>query len=141
MTPNELDQLVDAHFRAEAAQDIGAILETYTDDVVFDVAGMPEQLRGKPAAAGFYHQLFADLVTEKVTPLRRLHGPDFVVDDAIFECRAIGRPFGLEGNGRLVRFRLMHIFTVRDGKISGENAWLDMGALQAQLAPAQAAAE
>jgi len=130
----ELDRIVDEHFRAEAAMDFDAILATYTEDIVFDVAGMPDTLQGKEAAAKFYHQLFADLATEKVTPLRRLHGPNFVVDDALFECRAIGRPFGLDGKDRTVKFRLMHIFDMRDGRICRETAWLDLGALQRQLA-------
>lgn len=128
-----LDKIVDEHFRAEGAMDFDAILATYTDDIVFDVAGMPNTLHGKDAAAKFYHQLFADLVTMNVTPLRRIHGPNFVVDDAIFECRCHGRPFGLEGNNRVVKFRLMHIFDIRDGRICRETAWLDMGALQRQL--------
>ncbi len=133
LTPAELDRIIDEHYRAEGAMDIPAILETYTDDIVFDVGGMPDHLHGKQAAAGFYKQLFSDLVTEKVTPLRRMHGPNFVVDDAMFECRAVGRPFGMEGKNRPVTFRLMHIFEVKDGRISRENAWLDMGAIQRQL--------
>ena len=134
MTPIELDRIIDEHYRAESEMDINAILATYTDDIVFDVAGVPDTLHGKQAAAGFYRQLFADLVTEKVTPLRRLHGPTFVIDDAIFECRAVGKPFGLDGKNRPVKFRLMHIFDVRDGRICRETAWLDMGAIQRQLA-------
>jgi len=134
LTPAELDVIIDAHFRAEGAMDMKAIMATYTDDITFDVGGMPETLHGKQAAAGFYTQLFKDLATDKVTPLRRMHGPNFVIDDAIFECRAIGSPFGMEGKGRPIKFRLMHIFEVRDGLICRENAWLDVGAIQRQLA-------
>lgn len=134
LSQSDLDRIVDEHFRAEAAMDFDAILKTYTDDIVFDVAGMPDTLQGKQSAASFYHQLFADLVTEKVTPLRRLYGANLVVDDALFDCRAIGRPFGLEGRNRPVRFRLLHLFEMRDGRICRENAWLDLGALQRQLA-------
>ncbi|HSP81946.1 MAG TPA: nuclear transport factor 2 family protein [Myxococcaceae bacterium] len=134
LTPAELDRIIDAHYKAESSMDIPTILESYTDDIEFDVGGMPEPFRGKEAAAGFYKQLFSDLVTEKVTPLRsRKHGPNFVIDDAMYECRAVGRPFGLEGKNRPVTFRLMHIFEVRDGRICRENAWLDMGAIQRQL--------
>ncbi|MBN1209404.1 MAG: nuclear transport factor 2 family protein [Myxococcaceae bacterium] len=133
LSPAEVTRIIDDHFKAEATMNIDAIMATYTDDIEFDVGGMPEVLRGKQAAAGFYKQLFSDLVTEKVTPLRRLVGPNFMIDDSIFECRAIGRPFGIEGKNRPVKFRLMHIFEIRDGRISRENAWLDMGAIQRQL--------
>ncbi|WP_224366521.1 nuclear transport factor 2 family protein [Hyalangium versicolor] len=130
----EANRIVDEHFKAEGSMNIDAIMATYTDDIEFDVGGMPETLRGKQAAAGFYKQLFSDLLTDKVTPLRRLVSPTFVIDDAIYECRAVGRPFGIEGKGRPVKFRLMHIFEIRDGRISRENAWLDVGAIQQQLA-------
>lgn len=132
-TQAEVTRIVEEHFKAEASMNIDAIMATYTDDIEFDVGGMPEVLRGKQAAAGFYRQLFSDLLTDKVTPLRRLVGPTFFIDDAMYECRAVGRPFGLEGKNRPVKFRLMHVFEIRDGKICRENAWLDVGAIQRQL--------
>jgi ketosteroid isomerase-like protein len=33
-----------------------------------------------------------------------------------------------------LHFRLLHVFEIRDGQIARENAWLDAGAIQAQLA-------
>ena len=68
-------------------------------------------------------------------PVRRLYGDDFAVDESIVEGYAHGRPYDLEGYGRPVRFRLLHLFEFRDGLISRENAWLDMLAIQRQLAP------
>jgi len=67
--------------------------------------------------------------------VRRLYGDDFAVDESIVEGYAHGRPYDLEGYGRPVRFRLLHLFEFRDGLISRENAWLDMLAIQRQLAP------
>ena len=54
----------------------------------------------------------------------------------------MGRPFGIEGQGRLVSVRLLHIFEFRDGLIARENVWLDWAAFSAQLGalPAQALA-
>jgi predicted ester cyclase len=40
---------------------------------------------------------------------------------------------GIAGHGRSVRFRMLHVWDFRDGKISRENVWLDGGAIAAQL--------
>ena len=40
---------------------------------------------------------------------------------------------GFAGDNRTVRFRLLHIFEVRDAAISRENAWLDVAAIAQQL--------
>ena len=44
-----------------------------------------------------------------------------------------GRVFGLEGRGRPVHARFLHIFDFTDGLISRESAWIDLAAIQAQL--------
>jgi len=40
---------------------------------------------------------------------------------------------GLEGGGRPVRTRFLHIFDFSDGLISRESAWIDLAAVQQQL--------
>jgi predicted ester cyclase len=47
---------------------------------------------------------------------------------------AQGQPFGLEGRGRPVQARFLHIFDFRDGLIRRESAWIDLAAIQQQLA-------
>jgi predicted ester cyclase len=49
---------------------------------------------------------------------------------------AEGRPFGIEGRGRPVRVRLLHVFEFAGGLISRESAWPDMGAVRHQLSAA-----
>jgi uncharacterized protein len=51
-----------------------------------------------------------------------------------WHATATGRPFGLEGHGRAVHLRFLHIFDVGDGLISREAAWIDLSAIQQQLA-------
>jgi hypothetical protein len=59
-----------------------------------------------------------------------------MVDDSIWRGIAVGRPFGLEGHGRPLEFRLLHVIEFSpDGAIARENVWLDLGAIQQQLAP------
>ena len=134
MSPEEMDAVLDAHYKYEAADDVEGVLSTLTDDVVHDVVGFPGgPSHGKPAARAFYERLFSDIAGERTEPVRRLYGPDFLVDEVIWHGRAVGRPFGFEGRNRPFSHRLLHVLEFRDGLISRENVWLDFAAIAQQL--------
>jgi len=133
MTPAEMDEVLGRHFAAEGAQDVEGLLATLTDDAEHDVVGAGV-LKGKEEIAGRYRELFATFKEEGIEPLRRLHGDDFLVDEIIWTARAIGDPFGIPGRNRVVSTRLMHVCEFRDGKMSREIVWMDVGAIMAQLA-------
>jgi uncharacterized protein len=87
-------------------------------------------------ARPFYQATFADFANGKVTCTKRLYGENFLVDESIWEGTAAGRPFGMEGKGRPLRFRLLHVIEfANDGKIQRENVWLDLAAIIHQLPP------
>jgi steroid delta-isomerase-like uncharacterized protein len=134
MTRQEMDRLIDEHFRYEATNDLEGVLSTLTEDVVHDVVGFPDSpVRGREAARPFYEALYRDLAGESVEPLNRFYGEDFLVDEVVWHGRAVGRPFGLAGNARPVSFRMLHVFQFRDGLIARENVWLDTAAIREQL--------
>jgi predicted ester cyclase len=41
---------------------------------------------------------------------------------------------GIDGGGAPVRFRILHVFDIRDGLISREQAWFDTAGVARQLA-------
>lgn len=135
LTPAQMDQKIDEHFGYEANDDVDGVLATLAPDAVHDVVGSPlGQLHGREAARPFYMSLFSDLTESKVTPIRRLHGDHFLVDESLWEGRAPGRPFGLEGRGRSLSFRLLHVVEFAgSGQIQREQVWLDLAAIQQQL--------
>lgn len=143
LTPAEMDRFLDTHFGFEARDDVEGVLNTLAPNAVHDVVGWPMgPSHGRAAARSFYEALFADLADGTVAPLRRLHGDGFVVDDAMWSGRAVGRPFGLEGHGRPLRFRLLHVVEFTDGgDIARENVWVDFAAIGQQLAPPPTGAE
>jgi ketosteroid isomerase-like protein len=135
MTRTEMDRLVDGHYRAEETGDLDAIVEGFTPDAEHDVAGRPgDPLHGADQISGFYEALLAELRIDRFEPVRRWYGEDHVVDEAILHATAVGHPFGLEGRNRPVSTRFLHIFDFSDGLISRESAWIDLAAVQAQLA-------
>jgi len=109
-----MDALVEGHYRAEEAGDLEAIVEGFTSDAEHDVAGRPGgPLHGGDQIEDFYRGLLAELRIIRFEPVRRWYGEDHVVDEAVLHATAEGRPFGLEGRGRPVRARFLHIFDFR----------------------------
>ena len=138
LTPAEMDARLDEHFAFEAADDVEGVLATLNDDVEHDIVGAPSgPTFGRDGARGFYEALFADLADGQVRSTRRLYGDNFMVDDSVWRGRAVGRPFGIEGHGRPLEFRLLHVLEFTEGgDISRENVWIDLAAIQQQLAGA-----
>ncbi|MDZ4287557.1 MAG: ester cyclase [Prosthecobacter sp.] len=135
LTSELMDQKIDEHFGYEARDDIAGVLATLAPDATHDVVGWPMgPSQGREAARGFYNALFADLAEGKVTPTRRLYGEDFLVDESFWEGSAPGRPFGLEGLGRPLSFRLLHVVEFTgEGQIQKEQVWVDLAAILQQL--------
>lgn len=135
LTRTEMDRRIDQHFRFEAADDVEGVLATLSPDVEHDIVGAPSgPTRGRDGARPFYEALFSDLSDSRVECLRRLYGADFLVDESIWRGKASGRPFGLEGRGRPLEFRLLHVVEFTDaGDIRRENVWLDLAAIMQQL--------
>ena len=130
-----MDALADGHFRGEEAGDIAAVVDGFAPDAEHDVAGRPgDPLHGHAAIDAFYRGLLAELRIDRFEPVRRWYGDDHVVDESVLHATATGRPFGLDGRGRPVRTRFLHIFDFADGLISRESAWIDLAAIQQQLA-------
>jgi ketosteroid isomerase-like protein len=135
LTPKEMDQKIDEHFGYEARDDVEGVLATLAEDVRHDIVGWPAgPQRGRENARAFYEALFADLADGKVESLRRFYGGGFVVDESHWTGKAPGRPFGFEGKGRPLDFRLLHVFEfTNDGQISSEQVWVDFAAIARQL--------
>jgi predicted ester cyclase len=135
LTPAEMDRRIDEHFGFEARDDVDGVLGTLAADVEHDIVGWPTgPTRGRGAARGFYDALFGDLADGKVESRRRLYGEAFLVDESVWRGQAAGRPFGLDGRGRPLEFRLLHVIEfAADGQMARENVWIDLAAIQRQL--------
>jgi len=135
LSRQQMDALVDGHFRAEEAGDLQAIVAGFTPGAEHEVAGRPGgPVYGHDQIAGFYAGLLADLPITRFERVRRLYGQDHVVDESILHATATGQVFGLDGRNRPVRVGLLHVFEFADGLICRESAWLDLASLQQQLA-------
>jgi hypothetical protein len=135
LTRTEMDRKIDEHFRFEKMDDVEGVLETLTPEVEHDIVGWPTgPTRGRAGARPFYEALFSDLSESTVRSVKRLYGENFLVDESVWSGKAPGRPFGLEGRGRPLEFRLLHVVEFTDtGAIGRENVWIDLAAIMRQL--------
>jgi hypothetical protein len=135
LTPSQMDHKIDEHFQFECQDNVDGVLATLAPDVEHDIVGAPGgPTFGRGNARGFYEGLFSDLSDGKVRCLRRLYGENFLVDESLWSGKAPGRPFGLEGKGRPLEFRLLHVIEfASSGDIKRENVWLDFASITQQL--------
>lgn len=135
LTRAQMDAMIDQHFGFEQADDVDGVLATLTPDCDHDIVGSPGgPTVGPEGARPFYEGLFADLADGRIETIRRLYGEDFLVDESRWRGTAPGRPFGLEGRGRPLEFRLLHVIEYADdGRMKRENVWIDLAAIQQQL--------
>jgi ketosteroid isomerase-like protein len=114
MTPDQIDQLIERHYRAEERGDPDGAVADLADDVEHEVAGQ-HQTDSREGARAFYAQLFEGLSLQRIRSQRRLYGDSFAVDEATVE--AVTR------NGEPSPFRLLHVFEFENGQITRESAW------------------
>jgi predicted ester cyclase len=129
-----LGRIADAHLRAEHDGDLEAILAPLAHGIVHDTVGSTENpIRGLDAVRGHYRDQLAVMIHERDVPLRRLFGPDFVVDEHLWQGRLTGRAFELDGHGRWVSYRVLSVLEVRDDRIVRQTVWNDLAAIRRQL--------
>jgi len=120
---------VENHFHSEAANEVEAALKTFTDDIVWEAPapnGLNRVFKGKEAVAKNYRALFASMKDVKFEFLQRFATEDRVVDDSLVTFEVAEDGYWHFPVGSKVYMRLVHIFEMRDGKISREIVF-DMG--------------
>jgi steroid delta-isomerase-like uncharacterized protein len=128
--------IIDRHFAAENAHDVEATLATYTDDIVWDDVTHPDApFHGKEEVGQVYSSIINAIPDVELRSVKRFSGEDgrFVVDESILTGHVEGEWSGMSGDGAPVEVRILHIFEVRDGLISYENAWFDASNVQRQI--------
>ena len=136
MSREAMDAAVNEHFGLEAADDLDGVMNSLAADVEHEVIPSPVGvLHDRAKMRAFYAMLFENVRGEGVTPLKRYYGEDFLIDETLWHGQVVdGKPFLCDGRSGHVDFRLLHIFEFdKAGKITREQAWCDLAAIQRQL--------
>ncbi len=118
--------IIERHFAAENNHDVAGTLATYVDDVVWDDVANPIcPVQGKDATSLMYESVLSAIPDIHLEPIERFSCGDHVVDESRLTGHVQGRFLGVPGGGAAVSFRILHVFDLRDGLISREQAWID----------------
>lgn len=120
---------VENHFHSEALNEVEAALKTFTDDIVWEAPapnGLNRSFSGKEAVAKNYRALFTSMRNVKFEFLQRFATEDRVVDDSNVTFEVAKDDYWHFPVGSKIEMRSVHIFEMRDGKISKEIVF-DMG--------------
>ena len=127
---------VEAHFHSEATNEVEKALELYTDDIVWESPARDLAIHGKEATGEMYRKMFASFQVEEFRCLQRFATEDRVIDDSVATVVLVGdgvvnAPAPV---GSRVEIRLLHVFEMREGKISRELVFENWRVLESSAA-------
>ena len=140
MSSSELDSLIERLCRTWDIKDIDTALSLFTDDCVYEDAALDMTARGKEELRGFFEQIARD------TPDFHYNITNKVLSEnqAAVEYVLHGTPQkDMEGNplqGKSFEVRGVSIMEFKDGKISRNCDYWDLGTAMRQIAPDEAKA-
>jgi uncharacterized protein len=123
MSATENKQTVRQFLACFNTNNVAGVLEMMTDDVTWWIAGKADQL---PAAGTYDKQQATQLLNNMVSQLP--NGVKMTVKNLIAENDQVAAEvegYGELANGRVYQQQYHFLLTVRDGKISGINEYLD----------------
>jgi ketosteroid isomerase-like protein len=99
LTHSQMDQLVNDHFRFEAADDVDGVLGTLSEEAEHEAIPSPMRaLTDTAEIRTYYEMLFSNVHGDSVTPVRRLYGQDFLIDETLWHGHIEdGRPYLCDG--------------------------------------------
>ena len=107
--------------------DIDAILETVTDDFIYDErpATMDRPLEGRPAFRAYLERTFVAFPDLRIEVTSCDAGSALAVSESIMRGTHLGKLSGLPATRRRITTRVACVFEVRDGKLAHERLYWD----------------
>ena len=133
MSLHENKRLWQRHVLAENRRSVEGLLETLSDEPLYQVMATGTVHRGREGVAAFYTGLFESMPDVTFELVDVFIGENGVVEESVLIGTHTGDLFGLAPTGRPVRLPLTIVFPMRQGRILGERLYFDFASLQRQL--------
>jgi hypothetical protein len=98
-----------------------------------EIDGVLDDHYSDDARRRLYEHRWEGLRVVSTAPPLRLHGHSLAIDEVLVEAQVSGPPLGEAGRTSDLRFRVLHVFELRDGAVEREHVWVDLGEITAQL--------
>src|SRR4029453_17251005 len=115
--------------------DIDAILDTVTDDFIYDErpATMERALQGRPAFRAYLERIFSAFPDLSINVTSCDVGAVLAVSESVMRGTHLGKLSGLPATRRRIATRVACVFEVRDGKLAHERLYWDRANTLRQL--------
>ncbi len=121
------------HARAENRRELERLIATLHEDCEYEVVPTGQKWRGKDEVREFYRGLWAAIPDVKLQLLNRIDAEDCVVEESEVYGQMAGPLFGAEPSGKMLRYRVVIFFPVRDRLFSGERVYFDLAEIVRQV--------
>jgi len=121
------------HVIAENRRSVEGLLDTLSDEPVYQIMATGETHRGKDAVAAFYRGLFEAMPDVTFELQGQFIGEEGVAEESVLVGTHTGPLFGIPATGRPVRLPLTIVFPMQEGEILGERIYFDMKTLRRQV--------
>jgi steroid delta-isomerase-like uncharacterized protein len=128
------ERIVQEHVNRELAHDLDALVETFTNESVWEDVASAETHDGHPGIRQHYDELFTGFPDFAFEVVRKHTGDESVVLEVIVTGTHLATWKGIPATGKAVRFPLCAIFTFgADDRINAEIVYYDRLTVLTQL--------
>ena len=130
MTRSEMVRLFEAHREAEAARDIDAILETFTEECFLETIPLGLRSEGRDAVRAAYEQQFFRSFPDLAPEDEGMgFGDDVVVVWGTLRGTSQGEWLGIPPGGGTFAVPFANVVPFTDGLMAGEQIYFDLATL------------
>lgn len=122
------------HVLAENRRDLEKLIETLSDEAVYEIVPLKKFWRGKDEIRQFYHSLWEAVPDVKLDLKSRVADEHYVVEESHVYGTHTGPLFGIPPSGKFIEFDTVIYFPFdEDGMILGERLYLDVNSITGQV--------
>jgi steroid delta-isomerase-like uncharacterized protein len=130
MNRDEMLRLFEAHREAEAARDVDAILETFTEDCFLETIALGTRAEGRDAVRAAYQaQYFVAFPDLDPDDQGMSFGDDVMVIWGLLRGTSKGEWLGVAPGGGSFSVPFTNVVPFKDGRMAGEAIYFDLATL------------
>jgi steroid delta-isomerase-like uncharacterized protein len=125
------------HVLAENRRDLDRLIDTLSEDAVYEIVPLKKYWRGKAEIREFYNMLWTAMPDVKLDLRTKVADEHYVIEESHVHGTHEGPLFGIPPSGRYIEFDLVIFFPFENGEIMGERLYLDVNSITGQVASAE----
>lgn len=122
------------HVLAENRRDLDRLIDTLSEDAVYEIVPLKKYWRGKTEIRDFYNMLWTAMPDVKLDLRTKVADEHYVIEESHVHGTHEGPLFGIPPSGRYIEFDLVIFFPFENGEIMGERLYLDVNSITGQVA-------